>query len=52
VFESRYGESHARQALPPVGWLAYCRFAQAAPVAVELEQPKGGHRKDDHANAN
>jgi hypothetical protein len=45
-------KQETRQALPPVGWLAYCRFAQTARAVVELEQPRGGHRKDDHENAN
>ena len=40
-----------RQALPPVGWLAYCRFVQAS-RATDVEQARNGKRKDDHANAN
>lgn len=44
-------QQKTRQALPPVGWLAYCRFVQAARDAA-LEQPRSGQRKDDHANAN
>ena len=39
------------QALPPVGWQAYCRFVQDARVN-QPEQPRSGKRKDDHANAN